>query len=362
MRGAVRKVRPAFTLIELLVVIAIIAILIGLLVPAVQKVREAAARIQCANNLKQLGLAAHNYESTNGYLPPRFGTVIVNGVVGRNDASPQALLLAYVEQANKYNQFNLNYKTWNDNPAVAGLPPMPLVNMPARTQDVPIYLCPSDPSSTRRASDDSNLANGAQGRLNYLACLGASGYAPQTNGWAGIFSGPWTAGQLMTGVKIVTISDGTSNTAMFAEVMRTTHPWPAVSGVRDNTVIILDSTVTSDSEHDARAVGSCATGSPWFSSIKYVGLQFERDLTGTTTYTHTLPPNWNRRVNVGTQHYNCGDRAIAYQHVSASSYHSGGVNVSMADGSVRFVRDGINFDTWQAMGTRSGGEVLSDPD
>src|SRR6476619_7337920 len=135
-RGAdARSPRAAFTLIELLVVIAIIAILIGLLLPAVQKVREAAARAKCSNNLKQMGLAAHNYESTNGYLPPNHGTVNVGGVVGSNDASPQALILPYVEQASKYNQFNFNYTTWNDNPAVSGLPAMPNINLAARTQD-----------------------------------------------------------------------------------------------------------------------------------------------------------------------------------------------------------------------------------
>src|SRR5262249_30297304 len=115
-----RKSRWGFTLIELLVVIAIIAILIGLLLPAVQKVREAAARLKCANNLKQMGLAAHNFHDANGYLPPNHGTVAINGVTYSNDASPQALMLPYVEQSNKYNQFNFNYKTWNDTDVVTG--------------------------------------------------------------------------------------------------------------------------------------------------------------------------------------------------------------------------------------------------
>lgn len=357
-----RKTNKGFTLIELLVVIAIIAILIGLLLPAVQKVREAASRMKCQNNLKQFGLASHNFESTNGYLPPRFGTKEVGGTVYSNDASPQALILAYVEQASKYNMFNFNYNVWNDTP-LGTTPASPKINLPARTQDMAIFMCPSDMSASQRGSNDVNGTEGYQGRLNYMACLGASGIATQSNRLAGIFSGPRPAGAIMEGARINHIKDGTSNTALFAEVMRTTHPWPAVANVRDNTVMILNAAISAANESDVRAVSSCAAGgNPWTSSIKYVGLQFARNLTGTTSYTHTLPPNWNKLTNdPATQKYNCGDTAIAYQHLSASSYHSGGVGVCMADGSVKFVSDSIDFAIWQGLGTKDGGEIASIP-
>jgi prepilin-type N-terminal cleavage/methylation domain-containing protein/prepilin-type processing-associated H-X9-DG protein len=376
--------RRGFTLIELLVVIAIIAILIGLLLPAVQKVREAAQRAQCQNNLKQMGLAAHNYESTNSYLPPQYGTVAspVDGAVGSNDASPQALILPYVEQASKYSQFNFNYKTWNDTvptdsngTKLQGIPANPNVNLAARTQDIPIYLCPSDPSDTKRGSNDSNHTAGDQGRLNYMACFGTTShglFGSPTGPGVGIFCIPTPDGRppvnkIVKGVPIVGVADGTSNTALWAETMRTTHPWPAVSGVRDNTVIILPGDTggfgAANVDADGRSLPQCAAGGGgWVQSIKYAGLQFERCLYGTTFYTHTLPPNWNKNIGNGpTQQYNCGDGTITYFHVCASSYHSGGVNVCMADGSVRFVADNIDFPTWQAMGTRAGGEAVNAP-
>lgn len=349
--------RKAFTLIELLVVIAIIAVLVGLLVPAVQKVREAANRMSCSNNMKQLGLAAHNHQSTFGYLPARYGTTSVNGLVGSNDASPQAQLLPYVEQSSKYGQFNLNYKTWNDAPVVAGLAASAGVNLAARSQDVKIYMCPSDGSSSQRGSNDVDGSKGFQGRLNYMASIGTTATMNSGSNFGGVFAQPGaSAGQMMKGYSITDIIDGSSNTTMFAEVMRSTHPWPAISGVRDNTVITLDASVSGTSDVDGRTIPSCATGAPWNSSIKYVGLQYCRSLYGTTFYNHTLPPNWNRINNSG-QRYNCGDTAIVRFHVAASSYHSGGVNCCLSDGSVRFVSESISFPTWQAAGSRSGGEV-----
>ena len=104
----------------------------------------------------------------------------------------------------------------------------------------------------------------------------------------------------------------------------------------------------------------CATGDPWVNSIKYTGQQYYRALITNHQYSHTLPPNWNRKVSSGVQRYNCGNTSSTNLfHVAASSYHSGGVNLGMGDGSVRFVSDSVDFITWQGVGTRSGGEVLS---
>ncbi len=365
-----RSERRGFTLIELLVVIAIIAVLVGLLLPAVQKVREAANRMSCANNLKQVALASLNYESSNGYLPPRSGSVSVNGVYYQNDASPQATILPYVEQDNKYNLFNLRYRTWNDtdpvNNAFNGGPDGQGINLYARIQDVKSYLCPSDPSTTVRGANQHNTSDLTypEGRVNYLGSLGTTSQEVSSSTLRGIFAGgTFSSTNGLKGARMADILDGTTNTAMWAEVMRTTDSWPHVSGIRTNTVIILDSSVASAPDSDGRAIPSCATGNPWTSSISYGGLEFDRYLWGCSLYTHTLPPNWNRNRLSGNQsgQYNCGDTAIVHFHVAASSYHPGGVNVALADGSVHFVSQGIDFAIWQAVGSMAGGEAFSSP-
>jgi prepilin-type N-terminal cleavage/methylation domain-containing protein/prepilin-type processing-associated H-X9-DG protein len=361
---SMRSVRRGFTLIELLVVIAIIAVLIGLLLPAIQKVREAANRMKCQNNLKQIALAAHNYASALNTLPPREGFVTVGGKLYSNNATTQVLLMPYVEQDNKYNLFNLNYLTWNDTDVVTGKYTKNAVgqgiNLAARMQDISFFLCPTDPSSTVRGANQDNTSDLSypEGRLNYMGSVGTTSTLDSTSGLRGIF-----AGNSSQGVNFGAISDGTSNTALFAEVMRTTDTWPHTSGQRTNTCIILDSSVAQGPDTDARAIPSCATGSPWTSTISYTGLEFDRYLYGMSTYNHTLPPNWIKNKLSGTQaattgRYNCGDTNIVHFHVAASSYHTGGVNVAFADGSVHFISDSVDFAVWQALGSMAGGEVV----
>lgn len=343
--------RRAFTLIELLVVIAIIAILIGLLLPAVQKVRESAARAKCQNNLKQIGIAVHNYESSYGTLPPYQHTAVFQNANGTQSTASSAggiftIILHHVEQAGKYNQWDFNYDVNADTAIHTSVTPASKSQTPARTSDVPIFLCPSDASK--------NNYFGA-GRLSYHGSHGAIANVRDATGAGGIFSMPFpSAGQTMIGYSVVTIVDGSSNTAMFAEVIRGTQDYN--SATRDNTTVLRDTTWNAT---NGQGLPSCANGTENGSRLYYTGHQYYRALPFLQTYSHTLPPNWNRKVVSGTQRYNCGLATDLNQmHVAASSYHSGGVNVGMGDGSVRFVRDSISFSTWQAMGTRSNGDIV----
>jgi prepilin-type N-terminal cleavage/methylation domain-containing protein len=225
------SLRSAFTLIELLVVIAIIAILIGLLLPAVQKVRAAAARMQCSNNLKQLGLAAMNYESTYGVLPPGFNSSSYLGSLG--------YLLPYIEQDNIYKQipqgmFNLANPSGGVWWGGAWTP---------TNNQVKTFLCPSDNAVTASPAtgvwayfteSDTSLTGGyfggnypSLGKSNYTANAGALG--DTTDSFWGKFRGPYYSNSQ---TRIVAISDGTSNTFGFGEIIGGTNN-PGTQGPRD---------------------------------------------------------------------------------------------------------------------------------
>ena len=244
----------------------------------------------------------------------------------------------------------MNYDTNSDSPIDPSIPALAGANANARVGDVSIFLCPSDPSTATTFN---------AGRLSYFGSMGATANSRDTSSLGGIFTMPYPAnGSLMTGYPIAAVTDGTSNTALFSEVMRSGTSATTGSGIRDNRTVIINSGNAGYNDTDGTTISMCVDGSNWSSSIKYVGQEYYRSLISNFLYSHTVPPNWNKMVSSGTQHYSCGNSSFTSMHIAASSYHTGGVVLGLADGSVRFVADSISLTTWRAVGTRANGEVI----
>jgi prepilin-type N-terminal cleavage/methylation domain-containing protein/prepilin-type processing-associated H-X9-DG protein len=363
----IRRKVGGFTLVELLVVIAIIGILVGLLLPAVQAAREAARRMQCQNNMKQFGLAAHNHESSLKYFPPSMHTKVFALTSGAatartSEASLQVALLPYFEQAAAFNSFNLDYNVDTDSyigvgtttPAPTPAPVAP--NLVGRRAEVPSFICPSESSNVFVTV----TGGGNGGRLNYHGCMGGANLLGGTL-LDGIFAKARPTNAVMRGPTFGEISDGSSNTVMFSEVIRSA----ALAGTVNTTFFRRTTAFAGLQLTDGRTAPECL-GTANSNPLNETGLKYFHFLVHNTTYTHTLPPNWNRRqTTLAQQRYNCGNTLNLLtapgpqQHMAASSYHTGGVNACRADGSVQFQSDAVDFAIWQAFGSRSGGEVVT---
>jgi prepilin-type N-terminal cleavage/methylation domain-containing protein/prepilin-type processing-associated H-X9-DG protein len=304
------KRRSAFTLIELLVVIAIIAILIALLVPAVQKVREAAARTQCINNLKQIGLALHGHHDTKKYLPSGGDTL---------GFGPLAYLLPFIEQGNLYNKIDFTVAPTHANNAAVIITPLP------------IYTCPADPNG-----GDTSLATCSYGANIGSQHVFSGGPSVQNGVFYYDTKGP----------TLVAITDGTSNTAAFCEKMHGDNNNGVVSLATD--VFNLGTASSSPDDALAQCLGANLTNLAyqWRSDAGTVWL---RGKSLNSIYSHVGPPNSPR----------CGFPANGTQTFAANSAHTGGVNLALCDGSVRFVSNSVNLATWRGLGSRNGGEVFN---
>jgi prepilin-type N-terminal cleavage/methylation domain-containing protein len=328
---AMRK--RGFTLIELLVVIAIIAILIALLLPAVQQAREAARRTQCKNNLKQIGLALHNYESTHSILPA--GTF--NGGTSPNNASPIPMIMPFIEQGNAYTLFNFNVDL---NTAV--------VNQAARQQNMAMSNCPSHPSLPAFVIAGTQCPNGC-GTTTYAQSLGNNANYASNNGPFG----------RRYGAKFRDFTDGLSNTAVFGEIRLGPSAGSPTTGVQSVTDQYYYNTATNlafgtwdaSATGDTIAVPACDNAAT--SNYLYRGKQYYRGIVVTTYYSHTLTPNSRRHDCVrGT--------GLDRGHLATRSYHVGGAQVVMGDGSVRFASDNIDANVWRAVGSKGDNEVLGE--
>jgi prepilin-type N-terminal cleavage/methylation domain-containing protein/prepilin-type processing-associated H-X9-DG protein len=365
---------PGFTLIELLVVIAIIAILIGLLVPAVQKVRDAAARAQCQNNLKQIGLALHTFHDARKFFPsagsadgrPLAGGPWPNAGEGTNWS---VYILPYIEQGNIFNRLTFTGDSgWTNDQNQVGSSAVNNVKLAAGSV-LSIYRCPSDPKPAL-IRNDSNVrdASGSEdpwkvNRNSYVAIAGAVDkldaagvFREKRNtdasswsidfgitAWGGVIVPDWS------GVNIPGISDGTSNTMVIGEQSDYLY---FLDGTKANQFQMTSTGGGLFRGHQGPgrdATGNLSEGQPWmdsrgqtFTTIRY-RINAKTGWKAATPYVGVSNPRWS------------GEDA----NVPLVSAHTGGVNVLVADGSVRFLADGTDLLMLARFATRDDGGVFN---
>jgi prepilin-type N-terminal cleavage/methylation domain-containing protein/prepilin-type processing-associated H-X9-DG protein len=294
--------RPGFTLIELLVVIAIIAVLIALLLPAVQAAREAARRMQCTNNLKQIGLALHNYHDVHGRFP--LGSIQVDTPKAYRQPFLSSLL-PFLEQRALYASFNYNLSFQVDE------------NETTRASFVSVFLCPSDQPQTFT----NNKGGVSDVKGNYGVNWGQNTYGDQVLP---------AAFALNYGASTADIVDGTSQTFLLAELIQTPHPPGQPESVIDRRGRIWSDQPSSHQISTKLGPNSLAPD---------YGACWNNGTPGTPC---------NRNTGNGPNHY-----------LASRSRHPGGVNGLLGDGSVRFFKDSIDLKAWKALSSRAGGEVVS---
>jgi prepilin-type N-terminal cleavage/methylation domain-containing protein/prepilin-type processing-associated H-X9-DG protein len=314
-----------FTLIELLVVMAVIAVLVGLLLPAAQKAREAARRMQCNSNLKQIGLALHNYETSLGMLP-----------AGRTNFphlwSSLAQLLPYMDGGVQYNLINFSF------PAVPlAASPTP-VNTTATATVFELLLCPSDPQRQWNVSfgPTNYVGNAGTGTINGGSFRTDAG----TEQPEGVFFDRHC-------VLLRDVSDGTSNTVAFSETVKgsganNTGPVPQDPKSQFALIGVASTDITE---------ASCETATQWVGDR---GSEWARGSFIMAAYNHFYPPN--------SPKFDCTNPGRAKAITAARSYHTGGVNVLLCDGHVRFVSDSVDMALWRALSTRNGSEQTGNTD
>lgn len=354
------RARSGFTLIELLVVIAIIGVLIALLLPAVQAAREAARRSQCTNNMKQIGLALNNYQSTYGILPPiqftqnHFWADPPNFCHEQMSWSALAMMLPFLEQNPVYNAANFDWGlNWLD---IGGVQADPYNGTVVRVT-IASFLCPSDPSPV--------------GQNNYLASNGLNwdwwsrtGFSGAlTRPSVGVWCNPFAPGGRGHN-KIEQVKDGTSTTIVYAERLRGDGDgsskskgdmysngagWGMDPGATNYNVShpVAQQWLNSSMVPACNAQAVNNTQPTW----DWGGAYWGAGLYGQTTYNAVMTPN--------SKNLDCTPWVTAIGYFTPRSEHPGGVNVTMLDGSCKFVKDSVDLRVWWGLNTARGGEVIS---